>query len=80
MKIALIIPCTSKNRPWTNIKESYLFNLTFKTFLLTQDKEHEYHFYLGIDNDDTLFNEYGLLNGLIFETLDEIGSLTIFEK
>ena len=56
MKIALIIPCTSKNRSWTNIKESYLFNLTFKTFLLSQDKEHEYHFYLGIDNDDTLFN------------------------
>jgi hypothetical protein len=56
MKIALLIPCTSNNRPWKTINESYLYNLTFKTFLLTQDKEHEYCFYLGIDNDDPIFN------------------------
>ena len=56
MKIGLLIPCTSKNRNWSSIKESYFYNLTLKTFLLTQDQEHTYHFYIGIDNDDILFN------------------------
>lgn len=56
MKIALLIPCTSKNHNWTNIQESYFYNMTLKTFLLTQNPEHTYHFYIGVDNDDVLFN------------------------
>ena len=56
MKIGLLIPCTSKNRNWSSIKESYLYKLTLKTFLLTQDKEHTYHFYIGVDYDDAIFN------------------------
>ena len=42
MKVGILIPCTSKNRPWKNLEESYLYNSTLKTFLLTYDKEHEY--------------------------------------
>ena len=57
MKIALIIPCTSKGRPWKTMKDTYLYNLTFKTFLTHQDKEHQYVFYLGIDHDDPIFNK-----------------------
>jgi len=30
--------------------------MTLKTFLLTQDQEHTYHFYIGVDNDDIIFN------------------------
>jgi hypothetical protein len=56
MKIGLLIPCTSNKHNWATMKETFLYNMTLKTFLLTQDKEHVYHFYLGIDNDDTLFN------------------------
>ena len=56
MKIGLLVPCTSKGRQWTTIKQTYFYNLTFKTFLINQDKEHEYHFYLGVDNDDPIFN------------------------
>lgn len=56
MKIAFLIPCTSNNRNWKNMTESYFYNLTFKTFLLTQDKEHDYYFYLGVDKDDPIFN------------------------
>ena len=55
-KIALLIPCTSKNRDWKNIKESYLYNYTMKTFLLSCDKEHNYIFYIGIDRGDTVFD------------------------
>ena len=57
MKIALTIPCTSKGREsWKNIKDTYLYNLSLKTFLLTQDKEHEYCFYIGYDHDDRIFS------------------------
>ena len=56
MKIALLIPSTSNGRPWTSIKESYLYHLTFKTFLLTQDLEHEYVFYIGIDRGDKIYD------------------------
>jgi hypothetical protein len=56
MKIGLLIPSTSTGRPWTSVKESYLYNLTFKTFLLTQDPEHEYIFYIGIDKGDKIYD------------------------
>lgn len=56
-KIALMIPCTSKKRDWKNIKESYLYNLSLKTFLLTYDKEHHYVFYIGIDRGDNVFDD-----------------------
>jgi hypothetical protein len=65
MKIALLIPCTSNNRHWKSMTETYLYNLTFKTFLLTQNVEHTYYFYLGIDKDDPIFNnkkEQDILN------------------
>tara|TARA_B100000287_G_C20672724_1_gene794002 strand:- start:947 stop:1714 length:768 start_codon:yes stop_codon:yes gene_type:complete len=56
-KIALLILATSKNRDsWSNIKDSYLFNMTLKSFLLTQNKEHNYLFYVGIDKDDRIFD------------------------
>ena len=56
MKIGLLIPSTSNGRSWTSVKESYLYNLTFKTFLLTQDLEHEYIFYIGIDKGDKIYD------------------------
>lgn len=56
MKIGLLIPSTSNGRPWTSVKESYLYNLTFKTFILTQDPEHEYVFYIGIDKGDKIYD------------------------
>jgi len=56
MKIALLIPSTSKGRDWTNVKDTYLFNYTIKTFGITYDKEHEYTFYIGIDREDRVYD------------------------
>jgi hypothetical protein len=56
MKVGILIPCTSKNRPWKNLEESYLYSSTLKTFLLTYDKEHEYIFYIGIDRNDPIYD------------------------
>jgi hypothetical protein len=55
-KIAVLIPSTSKGRTWTSIKESYLFQHTLKTFVLTYDKEHEWRFYIGIDRGDSIYD------------------------
>ena len=56
MKIGILIPSTSHGRPWTSYKETYLFNLTLKTFLITYDKEHSYTFYIGIDRGDKILD------------------------
>ena len=56
MKIGILIPSTSHGRPWTSYKETYLFNLTLKTFLITYDKEHSYNFYIGIDRGDKILD------------------------
>lgn len=55
-KVALLIPCTSKGRSWKNIQETYLINYSIKTFLLTQNKEHFYTFYIGYDLNDHIFD------------------------
>jgi hypothetical protein len=58
IKVALLTLATSKQRDnWVTIKDSYLFNMTLKTFLLTMDKEHEYQVYVGIDKDDRIFDK-----------------------
>lgn len=54
--VSLLIPCTSKGRPhWKTIKDTYLYNYTLKTFLLTQSKEYNYTFYIGYDSDDRIY-------------------------
>ena len=40
--IALLIITTSNKRDeWQSIKDSYLYNMTLKSFLATQSKEHK---------------------------------------
>ena len=56
-KIGILVPCTSNGRDWTTFKETYLFNMTLKSFLLSYDKEHTYTFYIGIDSGDKVFDD-----------------------
>ena len=56
MKIGILIPTTSNNRDWNSPRETYLFNLTLSSFINTYCKEHEYVFYIGIDNGDRIFD------------------------
>ena len=72
-KIALLILATSKQRDnWVSIKDSYLFNMTLKSFLSSQDKEHEYIFYIGIDKDDRIFDK------VLLPEDSERGNLTLY--
>tara|TARA_Y100000996_G_scaffold373028_1_gene322301 strand:- start:230 stop:997 length:768 start_codon:yes stop_codon:yes gene_type:complete len=57
-KVALLIVATSNKRDnWVNIKDSDLFNMTLKSFLLTHDKNNLYKFYIGIDKNDRIFDK-----------------------
>ena len=56
MKIGILIPSTSKGRDWRSYKETYLYELTLKTFLITYDKEHSYVFYIGVDKNDKIYD------------------------
>ena len=56
MKVGILVPCTSKGRNWTTMRDTYLFHYTLKTFLATCDKEHEYVMYLGYDKNDPIFS------------------------
>lgn len=60
MKLAILIPTTSRNRPWTTHQETYLYNLTIRSYLKTYSFEYNNHpletiFYIGYDDDDTVW-------------------------
>jgi hypothetical protein len=72
-KLALIIPCTSNGRDnWENIKDTYLYKLTIKTFLLTKSNDYNYTFYIGYDNNDRIFS--------IINNQEQINKLTLVFK
>ena len=54
-KVAILIPSTTKEREWKNIKETYLYKINLKSFLLTYCPEHTYKYYEGIDEDDRIY-------------------------
>jgi hypothetical protein len=56
MKIGLLIPCTSRNRNWVSIKESYLFNYYLQSFVATRSEGHIYTLYIGYDKGDRVFS------------------------
>ena len=57
-KIAILTLATSKSRDnWISIKDSYFYNMTLKTFLYTHNKEYKYILYIGIDEDDRIFDK-----------------------
>jgi hypothetical protein len=80
MKVAFLIPITSKGRSWKNLSESYLINYTLKTFLKTKNNEHQYSFYIGFDNDDTFFISNIEKLKLIFKSCDINLNITLFEN
>ena len=58
MKIAILIPSTSRNRSeWKTLEDSYLFNF-FLTFRDTCEPAYEYTFFVGVDKDDAFYAQY----------------------
>lgn len=55
-KIGILVPATSRNRDWKNVKETYLYNIFLKSFFTTYSPEHSYTVYLIIDRGDKVFD------------------------
>lgn len=65
-KIGFLILATSNNRNnWNSIKDSYLYNLTLKSSLLTINREHKYIYYIGIDENDRIFDKKNEQNEIL---------------
>ena len=56
-KIGIIIPSTSRKRPWSNILESYLYTHLIRSLLTTYNNEHEYKIYVVTDDDDPIYSK-----------------------
>ena len=56
-KIGFLIPSTTTNRNWNNLKETYFYNIFLTSYIRTYDKEHNYTIYLIIDRDDRLYSQ-----------------------
>jgi hypothetical protein len=54
--IAILIPSTSRGRNWTKFEDCDLVKHTMASFYRTYDKEHKYSFFIGVDEDDTFYN------------------------
>ncbi len=64
MKIALLIPSTSNNREWKDTQDCYLYDILFKSFIITYNPEYDYTFYIGIDYDDKYYHDQKRANEL----------------
>ena len=57
MKIAFLIPSTTKNRPWKKIEETYLYTVFGESFLNTLSDGIDYSIYINIDIDDPIYSK-----------------------
>jgi len=65
VNIAVLIPATSKNRNWSTIEETDLYEILFKSFFTTCDQEHTYTIYLGIDKNDRFYTTHKIQEEII---------------
>ena len=59
MKIAFLIPSTTKNRSWKKIEETYLYTVFGESFLNTLSDDIDYSIYINIDIDDPIYSKKG---------------------
>ena len=74
-KIGIIIPSTSRKRPWSNILESYLYTHLIRSLLKTYNSEHEYKIYVVTDDDDPIYSKKDEIH-----TMRLLGATQLFIK
>jgi len=55
IKIAFLIPMTSKGTNWGRIEDSYFYQIFWRSLKSSLNSKFSYRFYLVIDRDDSLF-------------------------
>ena len=58
IKIAFLIPITSKGRDWKKVEETYFNQIFIRSLIGTINSKFTYRIYLIIDNDDILYFNY----------------------
>ena len=57
MKVAFLIPSTTRKRKWRKMEDTYLYNLFGKSFLNTITDKFEYTIYINVDADDPIYSQ-----------------------
>jgi hypothetical protein len=56
MKVAILIPSTTRNREWFCITDTYLWN-SIVSFVNKGISDYQYKFYIGVDKDDRIYSD-----------------------
>lgn len=55
INIAILVPICSRNKNFKNIDEIPIMTCLYPSFLKTQNKEYNYSFFIGYDDDDNFY-------------------------
>lgn len=55
--IAILVLGTSKNQGWNTIKDSYLWETFLLSFFKFFNTKYKYKLFVGVDNDDSIYND-----------------------
>ena len=57
MKVAFLIPSTTRKRPWSKMEDTYLYKIFGQSFIHTVSDDIEYTIYINIDADDRIYSK-----------------------
>ena len=79
MKIALLIPTTTKNTKFKKLEDTHLFKFCLPSLCNTLSNDHQYTIYYGIDTDDKIYHKLKTKQKLINSKLyDKINKIKIY--
>ena len=64
MRVAFLIPATSRGKDWRAIEGSYLYKYTLKSLKETLTDKHTYTIYLGVDEGDAIYGNAGGIDNI----------------
>jgi len=57
MKIAFLIPSTTRKRPWGKMEDTYLYKIFARSFIDTLNENMDYTIYIHIDKNDRIYSK-----------------------
>jgi hypothetical protein len=57
MKVAFLIPSTTRKRPWRKMEDTYLYKIFGQSFIHTISNDIEYTIYINIDRNDPIYSK-----------------------
>lgn len=83
MKVAFLVPSTSKNRTWEEFTDTYLCQYLIQSVLRTKQDDFDYTFYLGFDSSEKLYTSENFLMDMrkVFEGVNKVSfKITVFDE